>query len=250
MKNKNIEIRRLCLTIGYDSRQMLRTMYDILLVFATILALSTIRDLMTGIPPSAYERGYTIRALIGLTCILAPSRIYRNCNTPNTGILLAMLPASKAEKYISMIITTFLTMPITATLLYLATDSLTMIGRYTFPNIFAQTSSGAMEAVWTSILTLFNYIAFFVMCTTIFKKGKFAKSLLTGLIICIIILVNGWKILDHLATTRWDLFTHESYIIELRQLMENYSWTLTAASIGITIIFILAGAFKMKRARY
>ena len=56
--------------------------------------------------------------------------------------------------------------------------------------------------------------------------------------------------MDHLATTRWDLFTHESYIIELRQLMENYSWTLTAASIGITIIFILVGAFKMKRARY
>ena len=49
---------------------------------------------------------------VGLAAIFAPSRMYRTCNLQKEGIYFAMLPASKLEKYLSMLLFTIVVCPL------------------------------------------------------------------------------------------------------------------------------------------
>lgn len=47
-----------------------------------------------------------------LTAIMAPSRLYKTCNLHHKGIYFAMLPASKLEKFLSMLLMTLVVCPL------------------------------------------------------------------------------------------------------------------------------------------
>ena len=57
-------------------------------------------------------RWYMIYGCLLLAMIMAPSRMYRTCNLPKEGIYFAMLPASKLEKYLSMILISIFVCPL------------------------------------------------------------------------------------------------------------------------------------------
>lgn len=53
-----------------------------------------------------------IMMVSGLAALMLPSRLYRTMNLRNEGIYYAMLPASKLEKFISMLLFTFIVAPV------------------------------------------------------------------------------------------------------------------------------------------
>lgn len=52
---------------------------------------------------SITERIMTINVFLTILCIIAPVRLYKNCNDSRMGIGYAMLPASTLEKFLSMV---------------------------------------------------------------------------------------------------------------------------------------------------
>ena len=67
----------------------------------------------TEVPPIVPEvRWCFIAGAVYLAAMVAPSRMYRTCNLNKEGIYFAMLPASKLEKYLSMLLFTIFVCPL------------------------------------------------------------------------------------------------------------------------------------------
>ena len=85
-------------------------MYGVGLLIITLIPLGfwmlqltfSLLDLDFSIAP--WFRLALIAVLVSLTGIIAPSCLYRTVNRPDEGIYFAMLPASKTEKYLSMVL--------------------------------------------------------------------------------------------------------------------------------------------------
>lgn len=131
-----------------------------------------------------------------LVSCLAPSRLYNNCNLPKEGIYFAMLPASKLEKFLCMILTSVFICPMIALGCGLVLDYLLYLipfGGYDAP-LFSVVSSFRshldefdyrtlyyfynasnpllwITSFWTNVITFF-------FTTTIFKRHKFLYTIL------------------------------------------------------------------------
>ena len=132
-----------------------------------------------------------IMMVSGLAALMLPSRLYRTMNLRNEGIYYAMLPASKLEKFISMLLFTFIVAPVAVYLGSMLIDIiLTLLpagpyrqwlwkGNWGFPvfNVLnddemasAGIHSGWFTAsMWTSFLAS---PALFLYAATLFKKHK------------------------------------------------------------------------------
>ena len=135
-----------------------------------------------------------IMMVSGLAALMLPSRLYRTMNLRNEGIYYAMLPASKLEKYISMLIFTFIVAPVAVYLGSMLIDiilTLLPAGPYRewlwqgvmgFPIInVANVNDGTMTltpgyhngwvvaTMWTGFLST---PAIFLYAATLFRKHK------------------------------------------------------------------------------
>lgn len=135
-----------------------------------------------------------------LTSLLVPGFLYKTMNMPKEGIYFAMLPASKSEKYLSMILFSAIVCPLAVFGCSIVIDLFltllpfgpyhdyfwqTSITRFTwnafFNNEFFQTCtlfSSPVYWVVTMILTYLSYVATFLFGATFFKKHKFLLTLL------------------------------------------------------------------------
>lgn len=144
-----------------------------------------------------------------LVAILTPSRLYRTCNLTNEGIYYAMLPASKLEKFLSMILFSFIICPLLSfgasmlldmfltllpfgpyqawfwqcDMLQAAADTMIDDGgvinglsAYYYAKWFW--GSGMVLVVFWSILNLWLDTATFLFSNTIFKRHKVLSTIL------------------------------------------------------------------------
>lgn len=145
-----------------------------------------------------------------LAAMVTPSRMYRTCNIQKEGIYFAMLPASKLEKYLSMMLFSIVVCPLLCFLGGIVLDYLlallpfgpyrrwlwqtdhladlldgyraTVDGR--FPNVSEESVLlfrdvlTPWRVVWTCLLTYLSTVALFLFTTTIFKKHKVLQTLL------------------------------------------------------------------------
>lgn len=142
-----------------------------------------------------------IDSAVILAAILAPSRLYKYCNTPNKGIHFAMLPASKSEKFWSMVLMTAIVVPLIAFCGMMLLDIiLTFFGGAYREWIFTAFGPLSMEErIWMIIVTLvtFNAIpATFFFTATLFKKYKVARTFLWALLLGFILTILGINLLN------------------------------------------------------
>lgn len=141
-----------------------------------------------------------ICGVVMLAAIMTPSRMYRTCNVPREGIYFAMLPASKLEKFLSMILYAFIVCPLLCLFGSVVLDCfLTMLPFGPYEQWLWQggTLSAALNeiridteemAVWLTItsgigivamvLSCLGNVATFFFTNTIFKKHKVLMTFL------------------------------------------------------------------------
>ena len=112
--NNTFDWNRFCKVINKDFRNLWPMFGTTAIVLATLpfaiwlLALVCNRNFVI-------DPNYRVVMLMGfssLAALMLPSRLYRTMNLRNEGIYYAMLPASKLEKFLSMLLFTFIVAPL------------------------------------------------------------------------------------------------------------------------------------------
>ena len=185
-----------------------------------------------------------------LTTIMAPSRIYKNCNIPDLGIYFAMLPASKKEKFWSMFVVSAVVVPLATVCASLLLDFfLTVLpfGHYRnfiFDGItYCKTKTDVVQFVSLSTAIFFSYASVFFFTTTLFKKHKVTKTFLWALFISFIVGILSPLLFAILSSLEVDVH------FEFYSTIYGVWWYVLGLSIW-SILFYWAAYYRLKRMQY
>lgn len=112
--NNTFDWNRFCKVVNKDFRNLWPTFGPTMIVLASlpfaVWLLALVINSNFVIAPSM--RVLMIMMVSSLAAVMLPSRLYRTMNLRNEGIYYAMLPASKLEKFLSMLLFTFIVAPV------------------------------------------------------------------------------------------------------------------------------------------
>ncbi len=184
--------------------------------------------------------------MIILAVMLAPSIVYNNCNKRSNGIYFAMLPASRGEKFWSMVFYCYVVVPVVAAAGFMLTDMLLTLlpfgpyrdwiweGLSSDQLLTGNMNIGNMELQNTDwmpgwfgnavlwVLTVWFEASLFVYGNTLFKRAKFILSLISlqvlnwllSILLVIVILIFKESIFQRIMT--WespDIFSHDMKLL-------------------------------------
>lgn len=192
--NNTFDWNRFCKVVGKDCRNMWPLFGTTMLILAALPFALWLLLLVTGrsnhVGPE--WRIWIIAALAALAAIMTPSRLYRTMNLRNEGIYYAMLPASRLEKYLSMLLYSFVVCPLVVYVGGMALDVVLTalpVGPYReylwqgytgfpFPNMTMDgivSNADGFPAGWFNLTMMTSYLAdtaIFIFTATLFKKHK------------------------------------------------------------------------------
>lgn len=191
--NNKFDWNRFCKVVNKDFRNLWPMFGTTMIVLATlpfaVWLLTFVFSSKAVIGPDF--RVVMVMMVSSFAAVMLPSRLYRTMNLRNEGIWYAMLPASKLEKFLSMLIFTFIVAPVAVYLGSMVLDIILRMlpagpyqqwlwqGSGGFPLITAipaddDTLPGfhswlLTAATWTGLL---SSPAIFLYAATLFKKHK------------------------------------------------------------------------------
>lgn len=221
--NEKFDIKRFGQVVSADARNLwprygLTMLILVLLPFAVWLLTALISKSAT-IP--TYVRICLITCVVELACCLTPSRMYKNCNLPKEGIYFAMLPASKLEKFLSMMLFCIVVCPLLVLAGSLVLDailSLIPVGPYkdstlvffsdlrkawlNYVNVCYDPYHGTLlVSPWALVLELIlsylSTVMLFMFTNTIFHKHKVLKTILWCMLISFVLQVIVLPVFIH-----------------------------------------------------
>ena len=108
--NNTFDWNRFCKVVKKDFRNLWPMFGTTMIVLASlpfaVWLMALVIDRTAIITPNV--RVAMIMIFSSLAALMLPSRLYRTMNLRNEGIYYAMLPASKLEKFVSMLLFTFI----------------------------------------------------------------------------------------------------------------------------------------------
>lgn len=205
--------------------------------------------------------------------IMLPSRLYRTMNLRNEGISFAMLPASKLEKFISLLFFTFIVAPVFVYIGSLVMDIiLSMLPASPYRQWIWQSNLGfpvinvvvdstnitsinnlhngwITAAIWTSFL---GSPSIFLFAATLFKKHKVLYTLLCIYLIefvsCIILIPILVALSQNVKFIDWVFFLFDKWSLE-----EILNWGIGicfAFNCIVTILFTWLAWHRLKKMPY
>lgn len=112
--NNTFDWNRFCKVVNKDFRNLWPTFGPTMIVLASlpfaVWLLALVINSNFVIAPNF--RVVMIMMFSSFAAVMLPSRLYRTMNLRNEGIYYAMLPASKLEKFLSMLLFTFIVAPV------------------------------------------------------------------------------------------------------------------------------------------
>ena len=232
-------------------------------------------------PPIVPEvRWCFIAGAVFLAAMVSPSRMYRTCNLQKEGIYFAMLPASKLEKYLSMLLFTIVVCPLLCLVGGIVLDyflTLLPFGPYTKwlwqTDYLAEALDGSRalregvhpntdenlvlltqvftpgKAVLYGLVAYLSTVGMFLFTTTIFKKHKVLQTILwTWLISFVINLVLTPVMGAMMLKGNWVMEFLES-ADPVRSFNTAY-WAATAWGIVLTLVFFWWANYRLKHMKY
>ena len=283
--NNTFDWTRFCKVVRKDFNNIWRNAGTSLLIITLLpilawllwWALSGIEE-MPAIAPEV--RWCFIAGSVLLAAMVSPSRMYRTANLQKEGIYFAMLPASKLEKYMSMLIFTIVVCPLLCFLGGMVLDyflTLLPFGPYNkwlwqtdyladaldgyralvagmFPDVNQDTMLLVQvftpwKVVLYALLCHLSYVALFLFTNTIFKKHKVLQTLLwTWLISFVLNLVLTPVMGAMMLSGNW-LQEFLETADPVRSLNIAY-WAATAWSIVLTTVFFWWANYRLKHMKY
>lgn len=157
-----------------------------------------------------------------LAAAIAPMKIYKSCNLTGRGNYFAMLPASLGEKFCSMMLYCFIITPLAVFLGWLVVDSLLTLLPFgpfksylwftpewmkelgdvgDISNVYSTKTFG-LDAACSTAIKAIGTASIFMFANTIFKRGKFIKTVLWIMLISFVLSIVSVPILLHI---HWDV---------------------------------------------
>lgn len=277
--NRNFEWSRFCKVVRKDFGNIWQQAGTTLLMLTLIpLGVWLVRMALTvgygTIVPEA--RWSVIGMMVVLASGLTPSRLYRTCNLPKEGIYFAMLPASKLEKYLSMLLFSILVCPLMCLVGSIALDYLLTLlpfGPYEkwlwqtddlaelldeYRRIVASSpTDGAGEQVclftkvltpgWVVLSMVLSYLynaAIFIFTNTIFKKHKVLQTVLWIWLISFVVSLVSAPMMFRFG------FEFDPSAAEFVHSVEVFFVSTMALSAVMTGVLLCWGWHKLKRMSY
>lgn len=267
MKN-TFDWTRFLKLIKYDFNNMLNRALAFVLLPSALIAMVWLFTIIIGAPVVVSgPRVFII--MIGYYCalVMSTSFAYGVVNLPERGIPFAMLPASKCEKFWSMMLYTLVIIPVLSVAIVLVVDTLLYIMPFgpfkqsifsSFDlNIFSFEQDGVltsfllMEALFIS--SLCNNHAQFFFTNTIFKKHKIILTLLALYVIGIALSAVILPILSALSVDN-DNWLLKWYMNLLTNSPDTAANVILISGIvlnsALAILFYAWSWFRIKKARY
>ena len=283
--NNTFDWTRFCKVVRKDFNNIWRNAGTSLLIITLLpilawllwWALSGVEE----IPAIAPEvRWCFIAGSVLLAAMVSPSRMYRTANLQKEGIYFAMLPASKLEKYLSMLIFTIVVCPLLCFLGGMVLDyflTLLPFGPYNkwlwqtdyladaldgyralvageFPNVTQDTMLLVQvltpwKVVLYALLCHLSYVALFLFTNTIFKKHKVLQTLLWTWLISFVLNIILTPIMGAMMLSGNWLQEFLETADPVRSLNIAY-WAATAWSIVLTTVFFWWASYRLKHMKY
>lgn len=207
--NSTFDIKRFGNVVRYDAMSYFQNFGWTLLVLLALpiglwfLLYVNINELEATVGSQRYGFFYI---LMIIAMILAPSRLYKNCNDARKGMQFAMLPASSLEKFLSMLLFCIIVTPVLYMIGAVTIDTVLALipGKnpyegFVFKNIFhtylVEIGNFDREMIITKlpfyqVFVLLSYTSIFMFTNMLFKKRKVSKTIgilaLLGIIFMII----------------------------------------------------------------
>lgn len=261
--NNTFEWTRFCKVVRKDFNNMLHQNINLLSCVAAPAVLWLMTWMIDGFTqsPSSMPAEVRLAVIFGITCLtafLAPGMLYKTINHPKEGIYFAMLPASKLEKYLSMLLYTIIICPLAVMCCSLVVDVVLTIfpfgpykqffwqldyySKYIIWMEFQQSDAVKMlpilgqPAVWMLFAgsALLLNTSIFVFGGTIFKRHKFLLTILWRWIISFVFELVATPFIGTMMMSNWE---------GLRNLiMENPARNFTIVVWGaIAMYLVLSG---------
>jgi hypothetical protein len=240
-------------------------------------ALSGIEDMPAIVPE---VRWCFIAGSVFLAAMVSPSRMYRTANLQKEGIYFAMLPASKLEKYLSMLLFTIVVCPLLCFLGGMVLDyflTLLPFGPYNkwlwqtdyladaldgyrglvsgaFPNVNENTLMLVQvftpwKVVLYALLCHLSNVALFLFTNTIFKKHKVLQTLLWTWLISFVLNIVLTPIMGAMMINgNW-----AEMFFEVTDPVKNLNiayWAATAWAVVLTTVFFWWASYRLKNMKY
>ena len=233
------------------------------------------------VPPIAPEiRWCFIGGAVLLAAMVSPSRMYRTCNLQKEGIYFAMLPASKLEKYLSMLLFTIVVCPLLCLVGGIALDyflTLLPFGPYTkwlwqtdymaeVLDGYRALASGSVpnadenlvlltqvftpgKAVLYGLVAYLSNVALFLFTDTIFKKHKVLQTLLWTWLISFVINLVLTPVMGAMMLNGGWLMEFLESADPVRSFNTAY-WAATAWGVVLTVVFFWWANYRLKHMKY
>jgi len=201
MKN-NFNISRFGKYFLYDLRQLWRNNGKAVILIGLIGVIMYFTYLLTALIFTRQWKypGIEVRTVMffvsSVILVLYTARTYGHLTDKKSGSTWLMIPASRIEKFVSLLISTLICIPVAFVGVYFASDAIltaidpnmskTICGTVVSGAIdLAKLMSGSLEEIYISpfqfylacTLSLMGSILYFVLCGIIFKKWKIAGAI-------------------------------------------------------------------------
>ena len=240
-------------------------------------ALSGIEEMPAIVPE---VRWCFITGSVFLAAMVSPSRMYRTANLQKEGIYFAMLPASKLEKYLSMLLFTIVVCPLLCFLGGMVLDyflTLLPFGPYNkwlwqtdyladaldgyrglvsgaFPNVNENTLMLVQvftpwKVVLYALLCHLSNVALFLFTNTIFKKHKVLQTLLWTWLISFVLNIVLTPIMGAMMIDGNWIEEFFETANPVRSFNIAY-WAAVVWSVVLTTVFFLWASYRLKNMKY
>ncbi len=263
--NNTFDFSRFKKVLVKDLRNLVPTFGRVLLGLALLPMAFWLLNLLTE-PfdyTSAETRQFYIIAIATITLALAPSFVYGNCNRMKKGIHFAMLPASKLEKYLSMIVVTLVVAPVAVMLAAALIDLLlTLLPFGSYREWLWSTQGTDYVQIEIAMMTGVDYTLFYLLVSavstgglymftnTLFKKHKVISTILWCLLI-------GWvfsMVFMGVVVNNIENFEERveawAMTVSVEQFGARFYWIFTLSQLLVGIGFYVWGGLRLKKMRY
>ena len=225
--------------------------------------------LCMGEPIESTGRLFIISICVLMVSIMAPSRLYKYCNTPNLGVHFAMLPVSKSEKFWSMLLMTAVVVPLIAFCGMALLDLPQAIASKGEWRWLFDVLAWAEWVVWLKVFSLiivsfYAIIATFFFTATLFKKHKVLYTVLWAMLIgyllqfvlSILIALLITLLGNDLTGSYQTLLHHVESVVSFLGSMDGEAiengvyWGYMAVMTLWSVAFYYAAHYRLKRMKY
>ena len=186
--NNSFDFKRFGQVLAKDWKQFFRNFGISLMVWCSLPILVWIATLVWGFDMQADDRIPFFFILVFTVAMIVPSKVYGKANLSREGVGFAMLPATNAEKFFSMLLYCSIFTPLIVGLGSWAIDSiLTLLPFGGFVGYVALPKDRLVLLVVSITCMVLLTSSIFLFGNMVFKKRKAGKTVAWGILIIFVV---------------------------------------------------------------